>query len=178
MSEIFNPKDFASFDDLPEDKKPEFKSVEGGFVRKEAAEKWDKAKEFIRSDVEKAELDLSEDDVKRIATDMLRHYSFSEHLFEENEEFSSLFPFKISSKEDYIELYNRWAKMDPETFKILFESTIEKMQKKHGKPNNEELKSLKEGVRRILNDLAGDFDRKGLRYVAINNIRPSADFIE
>ena len=33
MKENFDPKDFASFNELPEGEKPDFKPVEGGFVK-------------------------------------------------------------------------------------------------------------------------------------------------
>ena len=44
--EKFDPKDFASFEELPEDKKPEFEPVEGGFVEETAIENNEKA-EFM-----------------------------------------------------------------------------------------------------------------------------------
>ena len=41
--ENFDPKDFASFEELPKEKKPEFKPVEGGFVGKDAIKNDEKA---------------------------------------------------------------------------------------------------------------------------------------
>ena len=60
MKEEFDPKDFASFEELPEDKKPEFEPVEGGFVRESAIEDERKAEYMahaensIRSKIDEA----------------------------------------------------------------------------------------------------------------------------
>lgn len=60
--EKFNPKDFTSFEELPEEKKPEFKPVEGGFVKKSAIENNEKAEFMAHAENNvrsKAKIDIS-----------------------------------------------------------------------------------------------------------------------
>src|SRR3989304_756657 len=60
MKENFDPKDFASFEELPEDEKPEFEPVEEGFALKEfigdkeKAERMAHVENSIRSKIDEA----------------------------------------------------------------------------------------------------------------------------
>ena len=72
MKEKFDPKDFASFEELPEDKKPEFEPVEGGFVKKRAikderkAEYMAHAENGIRSEIGKAVDEAVKNTISRV----------------------------------------------------------------------------------------------------------------
>ncbi len=52
MPEKFDPKQFNSYEELPEKQKPQFKPVESGFVGKDAIENPEKAQEEAKMDVD------------------------------------------------------------------------------------------------------------------------------
>jgi len=172
--EKFNPKNYKSYEELPEDKKGEFAPVDGGFVRKEASDKFERAKYDIKQDAEKNNIDLSDKQINEIAIDSLRHYSFPAFLFEETE-LKSLFNFKISTKEDVIALAENWRNMDKNNFNKIFESSIEKMKSNMSNPSEDTVKELRQGTKMALFGVADFLEKCGFRYTVVNYVRPVAE---
>ena len=126
--EQFNPHDYKSYEELPEDKKGDFEKVEeGGFVKKEAAQHFEELKEEAR------EYNKGKD----------RRVFYTEEAIKENQEFHRNFfqriaglskaeatdiALKKAQKIDYIEMANvkidKIKKSMPEELKEKLEKVI------------------------------------------------------
>jgi len=139
MEEKFNPENFRSYSELPEQEKENFVEVEGGFVRKEAAQLLQRAEEVAR------EINRNRSLIEKIfnkgavnAIDVLHE--------------SALFEFRSKINELYegVTSIHLWESLSKEEFESMIKNAFEEARRED--PNlteDQALKYFKDKARRF-----------------------------